>query len=222
MRSEYLHNLLSGLRHPDRESCALPRQRSHLAYAPAGQRDGLMAQGPPQPGWTRSVKATGQAVVAPEPDRTDSGTGPAERTGMPHVCPTADIGRGLAAIWTTAPLEQARRVQGQPEVRVTVKPQEKNATIAAYLMDCDPATGKAAVITHARCTLTNQRGGQPPPWPSPCSPPHCVLARRRQLQLTIDTHDRFFGDASTAPSAIEITSPQGAESCIDIPISTLG
>jgi predicted acyl esterase len=220
VRSEYMHNLLSDLRHPDWESYNLPRKRFHLADASAGQLDAQMAQGLPQPGWTRSVKATGEdteAVVAPKLVQT----GLAERMGMPHVYRTAEIDRGLAAIWTTAPLEQAMRVQGELEVRVTVKPQEKNATIVAYLMDCDPATGKSAIITHAPYTLTNQQDSQATTVIFPLQPAHYVLAKGRQLQLIIDTHDQFFADANTTLSAIEITSPQGTESYIDIPLSTL-
>lgn len=220
VRSEYMHNLLSDLHHPDWASYALPRKRFHLSDASAGQGDAQMAQGQPQPGWIRSVKATGQdteAVVAPKLVKT----GLAERMGMPHVYQTADIDRGLAAIWTTAPLEQAMRVQGELEVRVTVKPQEKNATIVAYLMDCDPASGKAAIITHAPYTLTNQQAGQATTVTFPLQPAHYVLAKGRRLQLIIDTRDQFFADANTTPSAIEIASPQGAESYIDIPISTL-
>ncbi|GLF98341.1 alpha/beta fold hydrolase [Streptomyces yaizuensis] len=220
VRSEYMHNLLSDLRHPDWESYALPRQRFHLADAAAGERDGQLTPTGPRPGWSRSVKATGrstEAVVAPKLIQT----GLAERMGLPHVYRTAEIDRGLAAIWATAPLEQAMRVQGDLEVRVTVKPQEKNATIVAYLTDCDPATGKATIITHAPCTLTNEQPGQATTVAFPLQPAHYVLARGRRLQLIIDTHDPFFADANTAPSAIEITSPQGTESYIDIPLGTL-
>ncbi|MEU4503166.1 alpha/beta fold hydrolase [Streptomyces sp. NPDC024089] len=220
IRSEYMHNLLSDLRHDDWESYALPRKRFHLADATAGERDGQMAEGLPQPGWARSVKATGrstEAVVAPKLIQT----GLAERMGLPHVYKTAEIDRGLAAIWTTAPLAQTMRVQGDLEVRVTVKPQEANATIVAYLMDCDPATGRSAVITHAPYTITDEQTGRTTTITFPLQPAHYVLPRGHQLQLIIDTNDPFFADANTAPSAIEISSPQGAESYIDIPIDTL-
>ncbi|MFB6984388.1 CocE/NonD family hydrolase [Streptomyces scopuliridis] len=222
IRSEYMHNLLSDLRHPDWESYALPRQRFHLADATAGQSDGQLVEGEPQPGWTRSVKATGQgteAVVAPKLVQT----GLAERMGLPHVYKTAEIDRGLAAIWTSAPLEQAKRVQGDLEVRVTVKPQQANATIVAYLMDSDPATGKAAIITHAPYTLTDQQAGQAITVTFPLQPAHYVLAKGRRLQLIIDTHDPFFTEANTTTqvSTIDITSPQGTESYIDIPLDTL-
>jgi predicted acyl esterase len=214
LRSEYMHNLLSEQSHPSWAEYALPQQRFHLAG------DGKLAQGQAQPGWTRSLQATGkgtEAVVAPQLIKT----GAAERIGMPHVYRTAGIDRDLALIWASAPLEQPMRVQGDLRLRVTVKPQQKNATIVAYLMDCDPATGKAAIITHAPCTLTNQQAGQATTVTFPLQPAHYVLAKGRQLQLIIDSCDPFFADANTAPSAIEISSPSGNESCLDIPLSTL-
>ncbi|MBC3843164.1 peptidase S15 [Streptacidiphilus sp. 4-A2] len=159
VRSEYMHNLLSDLRHDSWQDYVLPKQRFNLAGPAAGQQDAQMAQGQPQAGWTRSVQANGQgteAVVAPKLVQT----GLAERMGMPNVYKTAGISRDLAAIWTTAPLTQPMRVQGELALRVTVTPQKNNATIVAYLMDCDPATGKAAIITNAPYTLTNQQPGQ--------------------------------------------------------------
>ncbi|MEO3974612.1 alpha/beta fold hydrolase [Streptomyces sp. CAU 1734] len=220
IRSEYMHNLLSDLHHPDWASYALPRKRFHLAGASAGQLDAELTEDGPQPGWSRSVKATGEsteAVVAPKLVQT----GLAERMGLPHVYRTADIDRGLAAIWTGAPLARAMRVQGDPEVRVTVKPQEKDATIVAYLMDSDPATGKAAIITHAPFTITGEQAGRATTVAFTLQPAHYVLARGRRLQLIIDTHDPLFADANTPLTTVEISSPQGAESCIDIPLGTL-
>ncbi|GAA2238953.1 CocE/NonD family hydrolase [Streptomyces amakusaensis] len=221
VRSEYMHNLLSDLHHADWESYALPQERFHLSDAVAGERDARLVRGEPQADWTRSVKATGQGtevVVAPKLVQT----GLVERMGMPHVYKTAEVDRGLAAIWTTDPLERTMRVQGEPAVRVTVKPEEKEATIVAYLLDCDPATGKAAIITHAPYTLAGEQPGQAATVTFSLQPAHYVLAAGRQLQLVIDTHDDFFADANTTPSAIEITSPQGAESYLDIPLDAQG
>ncbi|MFG2695232.1 CocE/NonD family hydrolase [Kitasatospora sp. NPDC048407] len=219
IRSEYMHNLLSDLRHDSWADYALPRKRFHLADD-AGQSDGQLSDGDGQSGWSRSVRATGrgtEAVVAPKLVQT----GLAERMGLPHLCKTAEIDRELAAIWTTAPFEQPMRVQGDLELRVTVKPRAMDATIVAYLLDCDPATGKAAVITHAPYTLTNQQAGQATTVTFPLQPAHYALAGGRVLQLVIGTHDEFFADANSTPTSIEITSPQGAESYLDVPLSPL-
>jgi predicted acyl esterase len=222
IRSEYMHNLLSDLRHPDWENYALSKKRFHLADAADGQSDGRLAEDKPQHGWTRTVKATGQGtgvVVAPKLIQT----GLAERMGLPHVYKTAEIDRSLAAIFTSAPLKQAMRVQGDLEVRLTVNPQQAHATIVAYLMDSDPATGKATIITHAPYTLTDQQAGQVTMVTFPLQPAHYVLAAGRQLQLIIDTHDPFFAETNTTTPTftIDITSPQSYESYIDIPLDTL-
>ncbi|MFI5759370.1 alpha/beta fold hydrolase [Streptomyces sp. NPDC051563] len=219
IRSEYMHNLLSDVRHTDWASYALPPRRFHLADAPAGERDARMAEGPAQPGWTRAVKVADEdteAVVAPKLIQT----GLAERMGRPHVYATADIDRGRAAIWTTEPLERTTQLRGDLEARVTVTPQDKSATIVAYLMDCDATTGKAAIITHAPYTLTNEKAGQATTVTFALQPAHYVLREGRQLQLIIDTRDPFFSHANKAPSAIEFSSPKGSESYIDIPLDT--
>ncbi|MFE6053996.1 CocE/NonD family hydrolase [Kitasatospora sp. NPDC056446] len=217
IRSEYMHNLLSDLTHTDWADYALPKQRFHLGAVPAGKQDAPMAQGQPQPGWTHSVQAAGPdtgIVVAPKLVQT----GLMERVGLPHVYKTAEIKRDVAAVWTTAPLEQPMRVQGDLEARLTVRPQTKNATLTAYLLDCDPATGRAAIITHAPYTLTDQ---QTATVTFRLQPAHYVLAKGRRLQLIIDSYDPFFADENTVPAALEITSPKGNESYIDIPLATL-
>ncbi|MFD8783923.1 CocE/NonD family hydrolase [Kitasatospora sp. NPDC059599] len=220
VRSEYMHNLLSDLFHEDWASYALPSKRFHLAGPAAGQGDAQLAEGAPQSGWSRSLKATGRdtaVVVAPKLVQT----GLAERMGLPHVYKTAEVDRDLAAIWTTEPFPQPVRVQGGLEVRVTVKPRAMDATIVAYLLDCDPATGKGHIITHAPCTVTNQQAGQATTVTFALQPAHYVLARGRRLQLVIGTHDPFFSDANSTPTTVEITSPEGAESYLDIPLGTV-
>ncbi|WP_328942605.1 prolyl oligopeptidase family serine peptidase [Streptomyces sp. NBC_00250] len=220
VRSEYMHNLLSDLHHDDWESYALPRRRFHLAHAAAGERDGRLTEGAPQSGWTRPVKVSVQnteVVVAPKLIET----GLAERMGLPHVYRTAEVDRGLAAIWTTEPLERPMRVQGELELRVTVTPQALDATIVAYLMDCDPATGRAAIITNAPVTVSNEQPGRATTVTVHLQPAHYVLNKGRRLQLIIDTHDPFYADANRAPSAIELSSPQDAPSYVDIPLHPL-
>jgi predicted acyl esterase len=224
VRSEYMHNLLSELRHGSWKDYILPKQRFHLGAVPSGQTDAPMAQGTGQSGWTRSVKATGQdteVVVAPQLIQT----GAAERMGLPKVYKTKDVDRSRAAIWTTATLTDPMRVRGELEVRVTVKPAAGDATIVAYLLDADPATGNAYIITNAPYTITGAKAGEARTVTFALQPAHYVLAKGRQLQLVIDTHDKFYSDANggtdAKPVTVELTSPKGSESYIDIPLSTL-
>lgn len=219
VRSEYMFNPLSDLRHPSWEDYALPKKRLHLADAPAGQSDGRLCEGDPQGGWTRSVKATGKGtdiVVAPKLVQT----GLAERLGLPHVYKTAEIDRGLAAVFTTEQLPHASRVRGELELQVTVKSQQADATIVAYLLDHNPATGRAHIITHAPYTFTAEHTGQAMTVAVPLQPADYVVAKDHQLQLVIDTHDPLFAyDNTTTPVfTIDITSPTGTESYLDIPL----
>lgn len=226
IRSEYMHNLLSEVRHDSWEDYALPKQRFHLGPVQPGETDATMAQGKAQPGWTRSLRATGaetEVVVAPKLVQT----GMAERMGLPKVYKTPNEDRARAVVWTSAPLEQPMRVQGDLELRVTVKPAagRTEATIVAYLLDCNPANGNAYIITNAPYTLAGGKAGEAHTATFPLQPAHYVLAKGRQLQLVIDTHDPFFADANggteAKPTVVEITSPKGAESYIDIPLHPL-
>lgn len=219
VRSEYMFNPLSDLRHASWADYALPKKRFHLADAASGQSDGQLLEGTAAAGWTRSLKATGTGtdiVVAPQLIQT----GLAERLGLPHVYKTADIDRGLAAVFATAPLEQAARVRGDLELRVTVKPQQPDATIVAYLLDHNPATGRAHIVTHAPYTFTAEQAGQATTVTFPLQPADYVLAKGHQLQLVIDTHDPFFAapNTTTPVFTLDITSPKGTESYLDIPL----
>ncbi|MFD9722105.1 CocE/NonD family hydrolase [Streptomyces sp. NPDC059076] len=218
VRSEYMFNPLSDLRHPSWADYALPNKRFHLADATSGQTDGQLVEDTAA-GWTRSLKATGTGtdiVAAPQLVQT----GLAERLGLPHVYKTADIDRGLAAIFATAPLEHAARVRGDLELRVTVTPQQTDATIVAYLLDHNPATGRAHIITHAPYTLAAQQAGQATTATFPLQPADYVLAKGHQLQLVIDTHDPLYAapHTTTQVSTIDITSPKDTESYLDIPL----
>ncbi|MEF9886930.1 alpha/beta fold hydrolase [Streptomyces sp. P9-A4] len=219
VRSEYMFNTLSDLRHASWADYALPKKRFHLADAASGQSDGQLVEGTAAAGWTRSVKATGtgtDVLVAPQLIQT----GLAERLGLPHVYKTADIDRGLAAVFATTPLETAARVRGDLELRVTVKPQQPDATIVAYLLDHNPATGRAHIITHAPYTFTAEQAGQATTATFPLQPADYVLAKGHQLQLVIDTHDPLFTapNTTTPVFTIDITSPKGTESYLDIPL----
>ncbi|MFE7511452.1 alpha/beta fold hydrolase [Streptomyces sp. NPDC057540] len=219
VRSEYMFNPLSDLRHATWDEYALPRKRLHLADATGGQVDGRLAEGGAVSGWTRSLKATGSGtdiVVAPQLVQT----GLSERLGLPHTYKTAEIDRGLAAVFTTAPLERASLVRGDLELRLTVTPQLGDATIVAYLLENNPATGRAHIITHAPYTFTAEQAGRATTVTFPLQPADHRVQQGRQLQLVIDTHDPFFApaNATTPVFTLDLTSPAGAESYLDIPL----
>ncbi|MER5988775.1 CocE/NonD family hydrolase [Streptomyces sp. NPDC001787] len=219
VRSEYMFNPLSDVRHLSWDDYALPKKRFHLADAASGTSDGQLVEGTAAAGWTRSVKATGTGtdiVVAPQLIRT----GLAERLGLPHVYKTADVDRSLAAVFATAPLDQATRVRGDLELRVTVTPQQSDATIVAYLLDHNPTTGRAHIVTHAPYTFTAEQAGRATTATFPLQPADYVLAKGHQLQLVIDTHDPFFTTPNTTTPVftLDITSPEGTESYLDIPL----
>ncbi|MFI8916439.1 CocE/NonD family hydrolase C-terminal non-catalytic domain-containing protein [Streptomyces sp. NPDC053513] len=91
--------------------------------------------------------------------------------------------------------------------------------IVAYLLDTDPATGKAQIITNAPYSLTAEQAGKATTVTFPLQPADYIVAKGHRLQLVIDTHDPFFApDTPTPAHTIDLTSPAGTESYLDIPL----
>ncbi|TDC59107.1 hypothetical protein E1258_19175 [Micromonospora sp. KC207] len=216
-----MHNLLSDMHHDSWDAYALPQERYYLSSTDEGGRDGKIISGRPLPGWTRSIETTPgfdtEAFVAEKLVQT----GLRERLGNPWIYKTDVIARQHALVWNTEPLESAKRVQGELEIRLTVTPQATSCLIVAYLFDYDPVAGDAAIITNAPYTLENTPPGQPRTVTFPMQPAHYVLRRGHQLQLIIDTHDTFFADANADETLVEISSPEGCESYIAVPLHDL-
>ena len=219
VRSESMHNLLSEIRHDTWESYSLPAKEFCLGDAVAGKPDGRMIPEAPQPGWTRSLRAgtDTEAIVAPALVQT----GVQERLGLPHLYNTAGIDREHAWVWNSAPLEQAMRVQGELRMRITVKAEAETATIVAYLFDYNPLTRRAFIITNAPYTFLNKEPGETKTVTFNLQPAHYVLMSGHQLQLIIDTEDKFFAVATVNDTTLEASSPTGSHSYISIPLHEL-
>jgi putative CocE/NonD family hydrolase len=219
VRSEYMHNLFSDQFHDSWDSYCLPATEFYLSGAVAGKTDGRMIPKEPQPGWTRSLRAGAdtEAIVAPELVKT----GVQEREGRPHIYDTPKIDREHAWVWNSDPLQKAMRVQGELRMQITVKAQAKTATIVAYLFDYDPLLKKAAIITNAPYTFLNNQPGATQTVTFNLQPAHYVLLPGHQLQLIIDTIDRFFADATEKDTTLEASSPPGSPSYISIPLHEL-
>jgi predicted acyl esterase len=219
VRSEYMHNVASDLHHDSWDAYALPATQFCLTGTVENTRDGRMVPDAPQTDWTTSLRAgvPTEAMVAPELVNT----GGQERLGRPHIYSTAEIDREHAWVWNSAPLERAMRVQGDLYMRITVTAQAETATIIAYLFDYNPATRKAAIITSAPYTFHNGSPGVTRTAEFSLQPAHYVLQQGHQLQLIIDSKDRFFADATVDDTTLQASSPANAHSYISIPLQQL-
>ncbi|HEX4830505.1 MAG TPA: CocE/NonD family hydrolase [Trebonia sp.] len=219
IRSETMFNAGSDLRHATWADYARPGVEFCLTGADDGG-DGRLVEGTPETGWTTSRTAgeSTQAIVAPALVLT----GVQERLGLPHSYATAQVDRAKAWVWNSAALTQARRIQGELNLRITVTPSASAATIVAYLFEYNPNVliRRANIITSAPYTILDATPGEPVTIEFGLAPADYPVQRGRQLQLVIDCADPFFAGATDGADGVtlEASSPEGAYSYISIPL----
>src|ERR1041384_7147847 len=82
-------------------------------------------------------------------------TGLAERLGKPLDYATATISRENAIVWSTSAFGAPQQITGALTLHLTVTPADKSSLLVAHLLDLDPKTGVARIITSAPYTLGN-------------------------------------------------------------------
>ncbi|KDA44584.1 CocE/NonD family hydrolase [Frankia sp. B2] len=218
VHTEYMHNLFTIKKLADWDSYTLPPRRYYLNAPLPGTSDGSLT---PQPnsGWSHTFRAGTDtpALIAPALVKT----GVLERLGAPIVYETSEISREDAAVWSTEPLNAPSQITGTVSAHLTVTPSAKSATLVAHLFDVDPGTGKAKIITSAPFTLLNDREGETQTIDIHLQPADYRITPGHQIQLVVDTKDRFFGDATVTNSKIEISSTDGSSSYLNIPLDEI-
>ncbi|WP_313949981.1 CocE/NonD family hydrolase C-terminal non-catalytic domain-containing protein, partial [Frankia casuarinae] len=77
------------------------------------------------------------------------------------------------------------------------------------------------IITSAPFTLLNDREGETQTIDIHLQPADYRITPGHQIQLVVDTKDRFFGDATVTNSKIEISSTDGSSSYLNIPLDEI-
>ena len=72
------------------------------------------------------------------------------------------VGRNAAGVWQGPVYWSARRLDGAPEVRMTVTPSRADTTLYAYLY-AEDVLGNGQLISHKPYTLRVQRRASPGP-----------------------------------------------------------
>ncbi|WP_329103034.1 CocE/NonD family hydrolase [Micromonospora sp. NBC_01699] len=216
VRAEYMHNLLSLIQKPDWESYVVPARRFYLGDPGPGAPVGELVPDGPRAGWSRSFTAGTDTVATVAPTLVT--TGIQERLGRPIVYDTTAIPTDHAVVWASPPLVKRQRIVGTTRLRFTVTPSAESATLVVHLFDLNPGNGRALIITSAPFTFLNDGAGRTRTVDVQLQPAHYVIGAGHQLQLVIDSKDLLFGDATVDGSTVEISSPDGDESCLDIPI----
>jgi predicted acyl esterase len=218
VHTEYMHNLFDLRKSADWQSYALPTRRFYLDRPRPGSTDGTLTSRPAS-GWTTTFDAGTDtpAQVAPQLVQT----GVLERLGAPIVYETASISRRDAAVWVTEPLAGPSQLTGNVRLRITVRPSAATATLVTHLFDVAPGSGKAKIITSAPFTLLNEREGEARTIDVQLQPADYRIPAGHQLALVIDTRDRFFADATVPGSQLEISSPDGTASYLELPLADI-
>ncbi|MDT9686882.1 CocE/NonD family hydrolase C-terminal non-catalytic domain-containing protein [Streptomyces sp. P9(2023)] len=144
-------------------------------------------------------------------------TGKAEYAGNPKVYDTRKIDRAHAAVWTTEPFAEPRRVRGIPTLRLTARSSASSASLFAHLFDV-AEDDTARIITHEPFNLYGLTPDQENfvEWELQAAAYDIPAGHR--LMLVIDSKDPLYGDASVAWTQTVIGSPEGVPAHLGLPL----
>ncbi|MFG2824887.1 alpha/beta fold hydrolase [Kitasatospora sp. NPDC048365] len=198
----------------DSASWAEVTERTEQLYlgAAAGGQDGVLGTAPAA-GWQVSF-TTGQLTEAKAVDELLT-TGQQEWKGNPKSYATGKFDRRYLATWVSP--AGARKVRGVPRVRLTVTPAAESATLVAYLFDLAP-DGSARIITHEPYTLTGAEAGKPTTVEWDLQGAAYDVAADHRVMLVVNAKDKLYSDANPPLAALDLDSPAGRESRLDLPL----
>ncbi|WP_327412079.1 CocE/NonD family hydrolase [Streptomyces sp. NBC_01233] len=189
-------------------------ERWHLTASSADRRDGGLAT-TPETGWKREFTA-GELTEATAVDAVIT-TGQAEWKGNPKTYPTDTFDRQQLAVWTSGPLQAARRIRGVPELTLTVRSSAAATTLVAYLFDVSP-DGTARIITHEPLTLAELSTGEDRSATWQLQAAGYDLAPNHRLMLVVNSKDKLYSDAHTGSSITTITSTDDTAAHLVLPL----
>ncbi|MET8778946.1 CocE/NonD family hydrolase [Nocardia sp. NPDC004654] len=189
--------------------------RYYLNAPSGGSTDGALTTSPAQT-YSQSIQAGTEQVRAASTLVFD---GFLERLLMPKRQLLDDVDRGAAAVWTTEPFPEPRRIAGAPEMQVTVTPSDKTVTVFAYLFDHNPFTGKMQIITHAAVTVQNAEAGRPTVVNARLQAADYRIPAGHHLTMIVDTKDHLYGDETIAGTTVTLSNQNGP-AYVDLPMSS--
>ncbi|MEV4428105.1 CocE/NonD family hydrolase C-terminal non-catalytic domain-containing protein [Streptomyces sp. NPDC049602] len=151
-------------------------------------------------------------------------TGQAERAGNPKTYDTRKIDRRHALAWTTAPLTApegrgtaGRRIRGIPRLRLTVRSTAASACLVAHLFDV-AEDDTARIITHEPLNVYGLTPDQDRTVTWRLQAAAYDIAAGHRLMLVVDSKDPLYGDASVTWTQTVVTSPDGAQAFLELPL----
>ncbi|XFC39128.1 alpha/beta fold hydrolase [Stenotrophomonas indicatrix] len=127
------------------------------------------------------------------------------------------IGRNAAGVWQGPVYWNARRLDGAPEVRVTVTPSRANTTLYAYLY-AEDVLGNGQLISHKPYTLRGVAPGQATTLDLRLEASSWNIPAGSRLTLVVDTVDLRYAGISQLGGAVTFSSPATAPSMLKVPL----
>ncbi|MFF8263563.1 CocE/NonD family hydrolase [Streptomyces virginiae] len=204
------------VREPARSWAEVTTSTEHW-YLTAGatdRRDGGLGT-TPETGWKREFTA-GQLTSATAVDAVIT-TGQAEWNGNPKTYSTSTFDRAHLAVWSSGPLQTARRIRGVPRLTLNVRSSCAATTLVAYLFDVGP-DDTARIITHEPYTLRELSPGEDRQVTWQLQAAGYDLAPNHRLMLVVNSEDRLYSDANTDGSTTTITSADDSAALLELPL----
>ncbi|WP_405827922.1 CocE/NonD family hydrolase [Streptomyces sp. NBC_00105] len=189
-------------------------ERWYLTASAADRHDGGLATAP-DTGWKREF-AAGELTEATAVDEIIT-TGQAEWKGNPKAYPTDAFDRRHLAVWTSGPLQAARRIRGVPELTLTLRSSAAATTLVAYLFDVSP-DNTARIITHEPLTLSELSTGEDRNVTWQLQAAGYDLVPNHRLMLVVNSKDKLYSDAHTGSSTTTITSTDDIAAHLVLPL----
>ncbi|WP_410664566.1 CocE/NonD family hydrolase [Amycolatopsis sp. lyj-84] len=195
----------------------------HL-HAPSPDTDGGLDPQGTGSSWSHTVQVEETSAEIAD---TLIQRGISERLAQFRRYGTRNISRKNAAIWSCPPFGDDQRISGEVRMRLTVTPQNKDATVVAYLFDATaepftipPGKNFDRIITSAAYSILDREPGVPVTIDIPFQLTDYLIRAGRFLRLVVDTKDKFLADANADTTTLTISSTVDQPSCITIPIAT--
>lgn len=144
-------------------------------------------------------------------------TGEAEYAGNPKIYDTRKVDRAHAAVWTTEPFAEPRRVRGVPTLRLTARSTATSASLFAHLFDV-AEDDTARIITHEPFNLHGLTPDQETAVEWELQAAAYDIPAGHRLMLVIDSKDPLYGDASVAWTQTVVSSPVGDPAHLELPL----
>jgi predicted acyl esterase len=127
------------------------------------------------------------------------------------------VGRSAAGVWQGPIQWSAKRLDGAPEVRLTVTPSRANTTLYAYLY-AEDVLGNGQLISHKPYTLRGATPGQAKTLDLRLEASSWNLPAGSRLTLVVDTVDLRYAGISQLGGAVTFSSPANAPSVLKVPL----